>query len=169
MGTNNTQKKKLLLLCFAILIPLLVNGETVCINGIYYNLISKAKQAEVIQGDAWYSGNKTIPPSITYKDTEYTVTSIGNAAFYKCWDLASISIPETVTNIGVNAFNGCSKLNYIKCHMPQLLIKITLSSNYIAQDWVSGVSASGTFYKKSSANIETGNNGIPKGWEVIDF
>ena len=113
MRTNKTQAKKLLLLCLAILIPLLVNGETVCINGIYYNLISKVKQAEVIQGDAWYSGNKTIPPSVTYNDTEYIVTSIGNVAFYKCWDLTSISIPETVTNIGVNAFNGCSNLKSI--------------------------------------------------------
>ena len=113
MRTNKTQAKKLLLLCLAILIPLLVKGETVCINGIYYNLISKVKQAEVIQGDAWYSGNKTIPPSVTYNDTEYIVTSIGNVAFYKCWDLTSISIPETVTNIGVNAFNGCSNLKSI--------------------------------------------------------
>ena len=66
-------------------------------------------------------------------------------------------------------FAGCSNLNYIKCHMPALKFNLLLKTVYTAQNWVSGVSASGTFYKKSSANIETGNNGIPKGWEVIDF
>ena len=71
-------------------------------------------------------------------------------------------------------FADCSKLNYIKCHLPSLMYVIMRDSMivrtiYIASNWVSGVSSTGTFYKKSDANISTGSYGIPNGWEVIDF
>ena len=37
-----------------------------------------------------------------------SVTSIGNAAFYYCFYLTSITIPNSVTSIGDDAFFGCS-------------------------------------------------------------
>lgn len=39
-----------------------------------------------------------------------TVMSIGDNAFYNCYDLASIAIPESVSSIGDRAFAGCSSL-----------------------------------------------------------
>ena len=41
------------------------------------------------------------------------VTSIPYSAFYNCHSLASISIPDGVTFIGVNAFYGCESLTSI--------------------------------------------------------
>ena len=41
------------------------------------------------------------------------VTSIENGAFYYCYSLTSIDIPDTVTSIGDNAFIGCSGLTSI--------------------------------------------------------
>ena len=43
-----------------------------------------------------------------------SVTSIGDDAFDGCTGLTSITIPDSVTNIGCNAFNGCSSLESVK-------------------------------------------------------
>ena len=40
----------------------------------------------------------------------YTVTGIGDYAFYSCGNLYNVTIPNTVTNIGDNAFAECSNL-----------------------------------------------------------
>jgi hypothetical protein len=48
--------------------------------------------------------------SVTIPDS---VTSIGTGAFYGCDKLTSITIPDSVTFIGNNAFYGCAKLTSI--------------------------------------------------------
>ena len=85
------------------------------VDGIYYNLIPKGNIAEVTKGDKnySYSGDITIPSSIKVNDTEYSVTSIENSAFYKCGGLTSITIPNSVTSIGEYTFEGCSGLTSI--------------------------------------------------------
>ena len=46
------------------------------VDGIYYNFV-KANVAEVTSGDNKYIGEITIPSSITYKNVQYSVNSIG--------------------------------------------------------------------------------------------
>ena len=41
----------------------------------------------------------------------YTVTGIGNRAFYGCADLTEVTIPQSVTSIGERAFTACRNLN----------------------------------------------------------
>ena len=53
-----------------------------------------------------YSGNVVIPESVTYNGKNYPVTSIGNDAFGGCSNLTSVTIPNSVTTIGSNAFSG---------------------------------------------------------------
>ena len=60
-----------------------------------------------------YSGNVTIPSTVTYHGTKYTVNSIGTSAFYNCSGLTSLSIPSSVTSIGSSAFYGCSGLTSV--------------------------------------------------------
>lgn len=51
--------------------------------------------------------NLEIPNTVTNGSVTYTVTSIGDNAFYACTKLSSVYIPNTVTSIGNNAFNYC--------------------------------------------------------------
>ena len=55
----------------------------------------------------------TIPTTVYIDESPYTVTSIGNYAFYRCTSLTSITIPDAVTSIGEAAFNLCSNLTSI--------------------------------------------------------
>nr|WP_301331755.1 leucine-rich repeat protein [Segatella copri] len=41
-----------------------------------------------------------IPESITFENSLYSVTSIGERAFYWCSSLTSVTIPNSVTSIG---------------------------------------------------------------------
>ena len=87
-------------------------AEEVTIDGIKYDVVTKAKQATVIQGGN-YSGDFVIPNEITYNDVIYSVTSIGKKAFYNCTGLTSITIPNSVTSIGEKAFYDCTGLKSI--------------------------------------------------------
>ena len=78
------------------------------VDGIYYNLISKGKTAEVTSGEEKYTGEVVIPSSITVEGQEYPVTSIGASAFELCSGLTSVTIPNSVTSIGDFAFSYCN-------------------------------------------------------------
>ena len=82
------------------------------IDGIYYNLNSEGKTAEVTKGDNLkpYLGYISIPSSINVNDAEYQVSSIGVGAFYSCSGLTSVTIPNSVTSIGNSAFRECKGL-----------------------------------------------------------
>ena len=111
--------KKLLLLSLTMLLPLLVNADAVEINGIYYNLITKAKQAEVksnsneATGENQYTGEIIIPDSVEYEGAYYKVTSIADGAFSRCSGLTAISFPSSITSIGEHAFYQCSGLKSV--------------------------------------------------------
>ena len=105
--------KKQLLLLVMMLLPMVVSAAAVEIDGIYYNLISKVKIAEVTSNPYKYTGDVVIPESVTYEDTEYNVTSIGNSAFYYCQNLTSVTIPNSITSIGNSAFMYCTSLSSI--------------------------------------------------------
>ena len=113
--------KKSFLLLFAALATLAASAQTkVEIDGIWYNLVTKAKQAEVtFKGSSCdeytdeYSGSIAIPDTVTYEGVNYSVTSIEDYAFYGCSSLTDITIPEGVTSIGNGAFYLCSSLKSI--------------------------------------------------------
>ena len=91
------------------------------VDGIYYEILGDNQVAVTFQGydDLYegppepiqsYTGNVTIPETVTYEGTTYSVTSIGDCAFYGCSGLTSIEIPNSVTSIGNGAFSYCSGL-----------------------------------------------------------
>ena len=108
--------KKLNLLFTALLLLCCVGtakAEEVTIDGIKYDVVTKAKLATVIQGGN-YSGDIVIPSEITHNNVVCSVTSIGEKAFYNCKGLKSVVIPNSVTSIGANAFRGCTGLTSVE-------------------------------------------------------
>ena len=84
------------------------------IDGFFYNFISE-NEAEVTYKDknyGSYSGIIVIPESITNEGKTYSVTKIGQKAFYSCL-MTSVTIPNSVTNIGENAFYNCRNLTTV--------------------------------------------------------
>ena len=86
-------------------------------DGIYYNILSETNRtvAVTFKGDSYtnseaYSGYVEIPSKILYNSKKYTVTHIGDHAFYRCSDLRSITIPNSVTTIREYAFYNCTSL-----------------------------------------------------------
>ena len=55
----------------------------------------------------------TIPETVTYNGTTYSVTSIGKSAFIWCSSLTSVTIPNSVTSIEYEAFTYCSSLTSV--------------------------------------------------------
>ena len=112
-------KHKFLSLFIAIVAMTILYSPTfasVTINGIAYEL--NGATATVVSGGN-YTGTIVIPASVTYASVPYappvtyTVTSIGNWAFYNCSSLTSVTIPNSVTSIGEGAFYGCTGLTSV--------------------------------------------------------
>ena len=98
--------KRVLLLTVLFLCPALSFAFEV--DGIAYNVISEEDLiVEVTKKDPKYSGDVLIPESVVYEGKTYSVTSIGQSAFKGCIGLTSVTIPNSVTNIGVGAFIYC--------------------------------------------------------------
>lgn len=105
--------------------PVIANAFTgkVKIDGIYYNLTTKANVAEVSYGDTPYSVEVlTIPSSVEYEGIICNVVSIGTKAFQNCTELRKITIPNSVTEIGDMAFYGCIGLTEVV--IPESVISI---------------------------------------------
>ena len=82
------------------------------VDGIYYRYLNKsAKTVEVISSKD--TSVVTIPSSVTYNDTTYSVTSIGHSAFADCTGLTEVTIPNSVTEIGTCAFYRCTGLTEV--------------------------------------------------------
>ena len=120
---KNTIMKKLNLLFTALLLLccLTATAHDFEVGGIYYNITDATnKNVEVTyRGSSYsqysdeYTGSVTIPESVTYNGTTYSVTSIGWNTFYYCKGLTSITIPNSVTSIGNYAFYNCTGLKTV--------------------------------------------------------
>ena len=102
-----------LFLSLTVLLSLPMMAVEVEIDGINYDLNAEAKQATVIKkSNGWYSGEVVIPESVEHEGTTYSVTSIGERAFWAC-SLTSVTIPNSVESIGSYAFSGCFGLTSV--------------------------------------------------------
>jgi hypothetical protein len=130
--------RKMYLMVVTVLLPMIVYADSVEIDGIYYNLINKIKEAEVLSrpaGDGPYFGDIIIPEIVTYEGVDYIVTSIGDNAFSTSYwgsdkDLISVSIPKSIKHIGESAFWGTQKLEKVNIVDLNAWIDIDFTNNY---------------------------------------
>ncbi len=98
--------------------PVIWNCKTheISSGGAIYTVIDGIRYALWNNGEATVAGQpltlKTavIPTEVTYKNKTYPVKGIGYCAFQYCFELAEVSIPESVTSIGERAFWQCEAL-----------------------------------------------------------
>lgn len=60
-------------------------------------------------------------------------------------------------------FYNCNNINYIT------MLATDVTADHCMENWLFGVSATGTFVKDQNVEIERGPNGIPTNWEVKDY
>ena len=90
-------------------------------GGIYYKITNSTNKTVAVtyRGSYYesftdeYTGAVTIPSSVTYNSTTYSVTSIGDYAFKNCSGLTSVTIGNSVTMIGTAAFGYCTSLQIV--------------------------------------------------------
>jgi len=95
------------------------------VNGIYYTINEDGASVSVTygpDGEGTYSGNVTVPASVSIGGKTYSVTGIGENAFKGCSSLTSVTLPEGLKTIGHRGFDVCTSLESI--NFPSTLTSI---------------------------------------------
>ncbi|MBQ3363059.1 MAG: leucine-rich repeat protein [Muribaculaceae bacterium] len=109
---------KTIFLLLALLLPATAAAHDIEVDGIYYNIYGN-EAAVTYEGDDYdsnpnrYSGEVSIPETVTYDGVTYAVTAIDPEAFFYCNYMTSVTIPGSVTRINLSAFLGCRGLKSI--------------------------------------------------------
>ena len=135
------------------------------IDGLKYSFDLLTREATLIRGNYLALTTVDIPKTVVYNGNNYTVTAIGDRAFYNCTGLTSVTIPSTVTNIDSQAFEHCTGLTGVT--FPEGVKRIGNNAFYactgltsvIIPSTVTSISTS-AFYNCSSLTSVTINSRI---------
>lgn len=102
-------------LLFALLATTTLWAYDFQVGDLYYNITSEYSSIVEVTYHENYAGltSVTIPETVTYNGTTYTVNGIGRRAFYKCPSLISVVIGNGIARIREQAFAYCSSLTSI--------------------------------------------------------
>ena len=123
-----------ILLLLALMTPAISYAYDIEVDGIYYDIYDNEATVTYKNYSSYtyyysdYSGDVTIPSSISFGGKTYSVTSIGEYAFYNCSGLTSVNIPNSVTSIAGATFYGCSGLTSV--NIPNSITSIAGATFY---------------------------------------
>ncbi len=107
------------LLTVALLVALPASAYDFMVDGLCYNIndddssVTVTYETTSLPRYTSLSGAITIPETVAYNGTTFSVTTIGQGVFLSCSGLTSVTIPNSVTSIGDWAFQGCSGLTSV--------------------------------------------------------
>ncbi len=116
------KKLRHLFTALLVLFAVVANAHDITIDGVYYNIIGDNDELEVtyygddcynVPEEYKYQKDLTISKKVVHGGVIFTVTAIGDYAFYNCDGLTGITIPNSVTSIGESAFSSCYGLTGI--------------------------------------------------------
>lgn len=108
---------KTILLCLCLFASINAFAEAVEIDGIYYNLVTKIKEAEVTSNPNKYIGTVNIPETVSYNGVTYSVTSIEDWAFSRCPGLKKVVVPDIAAWCGIAFGNNLANPLYYAKHL----------------------------------------------------
>ena len=80
-------------------------------NNLVFEPISDTEVRLVcLDEESGFNGDIVVPARVNINDEFYSVTSIGDVAFYECENLRNVDLPDSITEIGRFAFNMCHNL-----------------------------------------------------------
>lgn len=108
--------KHFLTLLVILITSLTANGFIV--DGINYSINSDSISVSVANSGQLPShpnitGALIIPTTVTYSGKTYSVKYIGREAFYQCWGMTSVTLPNSIIGIGHSAFWSCNGLTSV--------------------------------------------------------
>ena len=83
------------------------------VDNIKYEVLDSGNEVAIAGFEDEKQTTLMPPEKVTFEGQEYTVTSIGSSAFFNCYSLTSVVIPNSVTSIGDGAFDYCSSLTSV--------------------------------------------------------
>ena len=84
-------------------------------GALYYRLGADRVQLSYV-GLSSLDTMLVIPSEVTHDGVKYTVTAIGNHAFYWRQGITVVDIPPTITAIGEDAFRACNAIREVRIH-----------------------------------------------------
>ena len=93
--------------------------EHIQIGELYYNLDIENRTAEVTYQELWSDANYSgltivsIPESVKYNSVTYSVISIRDHAFNRCYHFTQVKLPNSLKKIGDSALGDCYALDTI--------------------------------------------------------
>lgn len=116
-------KRSYLVCLLAMLLPCYALAYDFMADNVCYNITSEeGLTCEVTYSESghdnglmtFYKNVVVIPEKVVHNGKEYTVTAIGAGAFKRSKDLLEVIMPNTITTINYEAFDGCHKLKSLR-------------------------------------------------------
>ena len=104
-------KKRLLLI--SILLCSCAPAEQEANSTIHYQVNTETLTAKVVESPKFNSEILSIPETISYNNKEYKVTSISKNSFLNNVYIKSVTMPNSISSIGYDAFRNCTNLEVV--------------------------------------------------------